>query len=188
MRCFLSPSSFTSILHKEGEWELCHLCRTVYTDHGISSRSLGLHRVLLDFSAALSMIQSLFCNFCALGLRPHWVSALSTSSFATQCGEVGAPGLQRQGVWECSATWLSNEDRFVSHQVKGELRSMYISLNFADTLSSSSPSRVCNSFFCSKAKVISVPPAFPAELKRKAGLLQTKCGFGGNTFAKKLLI
>ena len=154
------------------------MCRITYTDpgrdHEISSRSLGLHRILFDFSTALSMIQSLFCNFCAAVLHLCWVSALNASSFATQSGKIGALSLQRQGVWECSTTWLSGQGRFMSSQVKEELRPLCTSPCALGIHAALHPLAEFAIAFSSKAKLTSVPPAFPAELGRKAGLLQNQ--------------
>lgn len=84
--------------------------------------------------------------------------------------------MQRQGVWECSATWLSDQGRFMSSQVKEELRTLRTSsaLGIHAALHPLAEFAIA---FSSKAKLTSVPPAFPAELERKAGLLQTKTRF-----------
>lgn len=179
------------ILHNEDRWELCRTCRITYADPGggdeISSASPGLHRILFDFSAALSMIQSLFCDVCASTPYPCWVSAPEASSFATQSGKIGALGLQRQGVWECSASWLSDQGRLTSRQVKEELRSLRTSPGALGTRAALQPLAEFAIAFFQLTDISSFCFSSRTGEKSRASP-NPKCVFRGNTFSKKLLM
>lgn len=116
------------------------------------------------------MIQSSVCNICASVLHPCWVSAINASSFATQSGKIGALGLKDREFGNSQP--FGFQIRAGSCQVKEKLKFLPTSpcaLGMHTALHPLAESAIA---FTSKAKLTLVPPAFPAELERKSGLLQ----------------
>lgn len=143
-------------------------------DHGISSRCLGLHRTLFDFSRVLSTSQSFF--------------VISVSQWCAPAGcqhSMPLPLLHQVGKWEHPAckdkefgnAWLSDQGRSMPSYVK-ELRSL---CTFPGLYAALPPLAEFAIDFSNKAKLTLVPHGFPAKLERKAGLLQNQ-----NVFSEEM--